>query len=136
MGLFAALHESGCGTKLLNARALVCPEELAKADMRPFRRDSAFDPERSLQLRRSIDIPALPNVTTACSAGGIVPFTRQPSHREGHYASHHRTAGIGSRSRHRGGLAARGSGAAAEGATAGFDPRLCKNALLKVILTI
>ena len=33
------------GTKLLNARALVCPEELAKADMRPFRRDSAFDPE-------------------------------------------------------------------------------------------
>src|SRR6478752_10238831 len=32
--------------KLLNARALVCPEELAKADMRPFRRDSAFDPLR------------------------------------------------------------------------------------------
>jgi hypothetical protein len=30
--------------KLRNARALVCPEELAKADMRPFRRDSAFDP--------------------------------------------------------------------------------------------
>ena len=28
--------------KLLNARALVCPEELVKADMRPFRRDSAF----------------------------------------------------------------------------------------------
>jgi hypothetical protein len=24
------------GTKLLNARALVCPEELAKADIRPF----------------------------------------------------------------------------------------------------
>ena len=42
MGLFAALHESGCGTKLLNARALVCPEELAKADMRPFRRDFGF----------------------------------------------------------------------------------------------
>jgi hypothetical protein len=36
------------GTKLLNARALVCPEELAKADMRPFRRDSAFDPEQTL----------------------------------------------------------------------------------------
>jgi len=35
------------GTKLLNARALVCPEELAKADMRPFRRDSAFDPKRT-----------------------------------------------------------------------------------------
>jgi hypothetical protein len=35
---------SAYGTKLLNARALVCPEELAKADMRPFRRDSAFDP--------------------------------------------------------------------------------------------
>jgi ABC-type uncharacterized transport system substrate-binding protein len=32
------------GTKLLTARALVCPEALAKADMRPFRRDSAFDP--------------------------------------------------------------------------------------------
>jgi hypothetical protein len=32
--LFAAVHESGSGTKLLNARALVCPEELAKADMR------------------------------------------------------------------------------------------------------
>jgi hypothetical protein len=42
--LFTALHDSGYGTKLLNARALVCPEELAKADMRPFRRDSAFDP--------------------------------------------------------------------------------------------
>jgi hypothetical protein len=34
---------------MLNARALVCPEELAKADMRPFRRDSAFDP-----LRKSV----------------------------------------------------------------------------------
>jgi len=33
--------------KLLNARALVCPEQQAKADMRPFRRDSAFDPLRS-----------------------------------------------------------------------------------------
>ena len=41
------MHESGFGTKLLNARALVCPEELAKADMRPFRRDSAFDPSRT-----------------------------------------------------------------------------------------
>jgi hypothetical protein len=33
---FVAVHESGYGTKLLNARALVCPEELAKADMPPF----------------------------------------------------------------------------------------------------
>jgi hypothetical protein len=41
------LLTSALGTKLLNARALVCPEELAKADMRPFRRDSAFDPKRS-----------------------------------------------------------------------------------------
>jgi hypothetical protein len=48
MILFAALHMSPCGTKLLNARALVCPKELAKADMRPFRRDSAFDPKQSL----------------------------------------------------------------------------------------
>ena len=47
---FAALHESGYGTKLLNARALVCPEELAKADMRPFRRDSAFDPSATLAV--------------------------------------------------------------------------------------
>jgi hypothetical protein len=36
--------------KLLNARALVCPEELAKADMRPFRRDSAFDPSPTLAV--------------------------------------------------------------------------------------
>src|ERR1700738_4555780 len=43
-----------------------------------------IDPERSLQLRRSIGIPALPNVKTACSRCGIVPPTRQPSHREGH----------------------------------------------------
>jgi hypothetical protein len=48
-GFFAAVHESGCGTKLLNARALVCPE-LAKADMRPFRRDWAFDPELYTRL--------------------------------------------------------------------------------------
>ena len=34
---FAVVHMSARGTKLLNARALVCPEELAKADMRPFR---------------------------------------------------------------------------------------------------
>jgi hypothetical protein len=39
------------GTKLLNARALVCPEELAKADMRPFRRDSAFDPQETLDVQ-------------------------------------------------------------------------------------
>jgi hypothetical protein len=39
--------------KLLNARALVCPEELAKADMRPFRRDSAFDPSRKWSVHRS-----------------------------------------------------------------------------------
>ena len=45
-----ALHGSGCGIKLLNARALVCPEELAKADMRPFRRDSAFDPSATLAV--------------------------------------------------------------------------------------
>jgi hypothetical protein len=44
--LFAAVHMSPLGTKLLNARALVCPEELAKADMRPFRRDSAFRERR------------------------------------------------------------------------------------------
>jgi hypothetical protein len=41
------LLTSPCGTKLLKARALVCPEELAKADMRPFQRDSAFDPQRT-----------------------------------------------------------------------------------------
>jgi hypothetical protein len=41
------------GTKLLNARALVCPEELAKADMRPFRRDLAFDPNRKWSVHRS-----------------------------------------------------------------------------------
>ena len=47
---FAVVHMSARGTKLLNARALVCPEELAKADMRPFRGgDSAFDPKRSSQ---------------------------------------------------------------------------------------
>ena len=51
---------------------------------RPARRSDAFDPERSLRLQRSIGIPALPNVKTACSRRGIVPLTRQPSHREGH----------------------------------------------------
>jgi hypothetical protein len=44
---------AGYGTKLLNARALVCPEELAKADMRPFRRDSAFDPKPTNIPQRS-----------------------------------------------------------------------------------
>ena len=43
-------------------------------------RSDAFDPERSMQLRRSIGIPALPNVKTACSRRGILP----PSHIEGH----------------------------------------------------
>src|SRR5215813_964265 len=42
------------------------------------------DPKRSLWLRRSTGIPALPNVKTACSWRGIVPLTRQPSHKEGH----------------------------------------------------
>jgi hypothetical protein len=41
-----------------------------------------IDPERSLRLRRSTGIPALLNVKTACSRRGIVPFNRQPSHRE------------------------------------------------------
>ena len=36
------LLRSPLGTKLLNARALVCPEELAKADMRPFREGFGF----------------------------------------------------------------------------------------------
>jgi hypothetical protein len=40
--------------KLLNARALVCPEELAKADMRPFRRDSAFDPTETLPAKIAV----------------------------------------------------------------------------------
>jgi putative ABC transport system substrate-binding protein len=43
----------------------------------------ADDSERSLQLRRSTGIPTLPNVKTARSRRGIVPLTRQPSHREG-----------------------------------------------------
>jgi hypothetical protein len=50
---FAATHMSANGTKLLNARALVCPEELAKADMGPFRRDSAFDPKAPLGRSQS-----------------------------------------------------------------------------------
>ena len=58
--------------KLLNPRALVCTEELAKADMRPFRRDSAFDPQAVIHVRgfsqrtlpqyrlfRSVPFPAL-----------------------------------------------------------------------------
>jgi putative tryptophan/tyrosine transport system substrate-binding protein len=43
----------------------------------------AFDPERTAVVRRSIGIPALPNVKTACSRRGIVPLTKQFSHREG-----------------------------------------------------
>src|SRR6202048_3808943 len=42
------------------------------------------DPEQSLRLRRSTGIPAPPNVKTARSRRGIVPLTRQPSHRERH----------------------------------------------------
>src|SRR5262249_60981240 len=41
------------------------------------------DPKRSLWLWRSTGIPALPK-KTACSWRGIVPLTRQPSHKEGH----------------------------------------------------
>jgi hypothetical protein len=37
-----------------------------------------LDPERSLQLRRSIGIPALPDVKTACSRRGIVPSLGSP----------------------------------------------------------
>jgi Adenylate and Guanylate cyclase catalytic domain len=37
-----------------------------------------------MQLRRSIGILPFPNVKTACSRRGIVPLTRQPSHREAH----------------------------------------------------
>jgi hypothetical protein len=41
---------------------------------RQIRADSVEnDPKRSLQLRRSTGIPALPNVKTACSRRGIVP---------------------------------------------------------------
>ena len=42
-----------------------------------------LDPERSLQLAQHRH-PRLPDVKTACSRRGIVPLTRQPSHREGH----------------------------------------------------
>jgi hypothetical protein len=47
-------------------------------------------------VRRSSGTPALPNLKTACSRRGIVPLTGQPSHREGHHASQHRTAALGS----------------------------------------
>jgi hypothetical protein len=50
---------------LLNARALVCPEELAKADMRQFRRDSAFDPQETLDVH--------------CGNGFDAGFNRWPS---------------------------------------------------------
>jgi hypothetical protein len=46
-------------------------------------KSAALDPERSLRLRRSTYIPALPNVKTACSRRGIVVLTRQPSRSEG-----------------------------------------------------
>jgi hypothetical protein len=52
------MHQSDYGTKLLNAGALVCPEELAKADMRPFRRDSAFDPSLTLVVYCGIGFDA------------------------------------------------------------------------------
>jgi len=42
------------------------------------------DPKQSLQLRRRPGVLALPNVKTACSRRGIVPLTRQPSHRVAH----------------------------------------------------
>jgi hypothetical protein len=47
-------------------------------------RSDENDPERSLRLRRSTGIPPLPNVKTAYSRRGIVPFDKQPSHREGY----------------------------------------------------
>src|SRR5256886_6191533 len=45
------------------------------------------EPLRSLRLRRSTGILALPNVKTAYSRRGNVPFNKQPSHREGYCAS-------------------------------------------------
>src|SRR5262249_37674284 len=42
------------------------------------------DPQRSLWPSRKARASALPNMKTACSRRGIVPLTRQPSHREGH----------------------------------------------------
>jgi hypothetical protein len=59
------VHESAVGTKLLNARALVCPEELPKADMRPFRRDSAFDPSATLAAKFVMHNRLSPNVITS-----------------------------------------------------------------------
>ena len=52
------LLRSPIGTKLLKARALVCSEELAKADMRPFRRDLAFDPQETLDVHCGIGFAA------------------------------------------------------------------------------
>jgi hypothetical protein len=64
-------------------RADHCPQ-LKKADSNS---DNAFwavyDPERSLRLQRSTGIP-LPKMKTAYSRRGIVPFNKQPSHREGY----------------------------------------------------
>ena len=74
---------SPLGTKLLNARALVCPEELAKADMRPFRRDSAFDPSLmaplSLGRRRRIAMSSARLRSASAPSGSSMPPLR--SHR-------------------------------------------------------
>ena len=60
--LLLHLLRSPIGTKLLNARALVCPEELAKADMRPFRRGFGFSPRADIRglglLLRKLTIEA------------------------------------------------------------------------------
>src|SRR5262252_8358823 len=46
---------------------------------------SMFDrPRAVIPVAARHQHPTLPNVKTACSRPGIVPFTRQPSHGEGH----------------------------------------------------
>jgi hypothetical protein len=44
---------AACGTKLLRACALVCPELVEEADLRALGRHSAYDPLRTSYVQRT-----------------------------------------------------------------------------------
>jgi hypothetical protein len=57
-------------------RCMLASKDRLVGGLPDFWTEAVHDPERSFQVRRSTDIPALPNMKTAYLRGDIVQLTR------------------------------------------------------------